>query len=89
MRIDALGSPRHGGRTDALAKPALNREAASRKPLSGTTIEGFAVDDLMSPPFDADRVAAIRKAIEQGSYPLLPAKIADAIIAGRYFLRNP
>ena len=84
MRIDALGSTRHVGRTDALAKPALNREAASRKPLSGT-----AVDDLMSPPFDADRVAAIRKAIEQGSYPLLPAKIADAIIAARYFLRNP
>ena len=84
MRIDPLGHHRQVGRTAALAKPVFNQEAVSPKRLLGATVE-----DLMSPPFDADRVAAIRKAIEQGSYPLLPAKIADAIIAARYFLRNP
>ena len=84
MRIDPFSNLRHAGRTDDLAKPAFNREAASPKRLSGSIVEG-----LMSPPFDADRVAAIRKAIDQGSYPLLPGRMADAIIAARYLLRKP
>lgn len=39
-------------------------------------------------PVDADRVDEIRKAVEQGSYPLVPAKIADAMIAASLILRN-
>lgn len=39
-------------------------------------------------PVDADRVHEIRKAIEDGSYPLVPAKIADAMIAAGLLLRN-
>ena len=35
------------------------------------------------PPVDADRVAEIRKAIEEGSYPILPVEIADAMIAAQ------
>ncbi len=38
-------------------------------------------------PVDAERVTAIRKAVEQGNYPLVPAKIADAIIAAGLLLR--
>lgn len=38
-------------------------------------------------PVDHDRVAEIRKAVEQGNYPLLPTKVADAMIAAGYFLR--
>lgn len=34
-----------------------------------------------SAPVDHDRVAEIRKAIEQGTYPLIPNEIADGIIA--------
>jgi negative regulator of flagellin synthesis FlgM len=30
----------------------------------------------------------IRKAIEQGTYPVLPAKIADAVIAAGILLRS-
>jgi negative regulator of flagellin synthesis FlgM len=40
-------------------------------------------------PVDADRVVEIRKAVEQGSYPLLPTRIADAMIAAGYLLRAP
>ena len=40
------------------------------------------------PPVDADRVAQIRKAVETGSYPLVPARIADAMIAAGMFLRS-
>ncbi|MBX7481894.1 flagellar biosynthesis anti-sigma factor FlgM [Qipengyuania qiaonensis] len=32
-------------------------------------------------PVDHERVAEIRKALESGTYPLIPTKIADAIIA--------
>lgn len=39
-------------------------------------------------PVDTDRVAVIRKAIEQGHYPVLPMKVADAIIAAGFLLRS-
>lgn len=44
--------------------------------------------DPGQPPVDADRVAEIRKAIEQGTYPIVPAKVADAIIAAGLLLRT-
>jgi negative regulator of flagellin synthesis FlgM len=37
-------------------------------------------------PVDTDRVAVIRRAVEQGAYPLVPARIADAIIAAGMLL---
>ena len=40
-------------------------------------------------PVDAERVATIRKAIENGTYPLNPAEVADAFIAAGFMLRNP
>jgi negative regulator of flagellin synthesis FlgM len=39
-------------------------------------------------PIDHERVAEIRKAIEQGRYPVTPTKIADAMIAAGYLLRT-
>jgi negative regulator of flagellin synthesis FlgM len=39
-------------------------------------------------PVDHDRVAEIRKAIERGDYPILPAKVADAMIAAGLLLRS-
>lgn len=38
-----------------------------------------------SAPVDGDRVAQIRKAIEDGAYPLVPNEIADGIIAAGLF----
>jgi negative regulator of flagellin synthesis FlgM len=40
-------------------------------------------------PVDADRVRTIREAIETGKYPMIPAKIADAMIAAGMLLRSP
>lgn len=42
-----------------------------------------------APPIDAERVKQIRAAVQDGSYPLLPAKIADAIIAAQVSLSLP
>ena len=39
-------------------------------------------------PVDAERVATIRKAIEQGRYPIIPMKVADAMIAAGLLLRT-
>jgi len=40
-----------------------------------------------SPPVDSERVAQIRKAIEEDRYPVVPARIADAMIAAGLLLR--
>lgn len=39
-----------------------------------------------APPVDGERVAQIRSAIAEGSYPLVPARIADAMIAAGLML---
>ena len=36
-------------------------------------------------PVDTDRVAQIRQAIQDGTYPLIPGEIADGIIASGLF----
>jgi len=41
------------------------------------------------PPVDAERVQEIRNALRDGSYPLVPAKIADAMIAAQVSLSLP
>jgi negative regulator of flagellin synthesis FlgM len=44
--------------------------------------------DAGAAPVDFERVSTIRKAIKSGSYPLVPAKIADAMIAASILLRS-
>lgn len=39
----------------------------------------------VTPSFDSERVAQVRKAIEDGRYPLVPARIADAMIAAKLY----
>jgi negative regulator of flagellin synthesis FlgM len=44
--------------------------------------------DPGSPPIDTDRINMIRKAVETGTYPVVPAKVADAMIAAGMLLRT-
>ena len=44
--------------------------------------------DPGAPPIDAERVSMIRKAVESGTYPIVPARVADAIIAAGLLLRT-
>ena len=39
-----------------------------------------------SAPVDTDRVSQIRTALKEGTYPLVPASVADAMIASRFML---
>lgn len=36
------------------------------------------------PPVDVERVQQIKKALQEGRYPIVPAKIADNIIAAQF-----
>ena len=50
-----------------------------------------AMSDALSPgeaPVDVERVDLIRKAVESGTYPIVPTRIADAMIAAGYLLRS-
>lgn len=63
----------------------------SPKVASGEKDVEVSVSELLqagTPPVDAERVEKIRNAIEEGSYPLVPAKIADAMIAASMLLRT-
>lgn len=39
-------------------------------------------------PVDADRVSEIRRAIDKGNYPVIPMRVADAMIAAGLLLRS-
>lgn len=51
-------------------------------------IETSVSTDAGEPPVDTDRVALIRHAVENGTYPIIPARIADAMIAAGMLLRT-
>ena len=44
--------------------------------------------DVGPMPVNAERVGEIRRAIESGKYPLVPARVADAMIAAGLLLRS-
>lgn len=77
----------------------IGREAAEtladkpRAPAATVADKGVAVQTGVKvsagdAPVDADRVAQIRDAIREGSYPIVPAKITDAMIAARMLLSS-
>ena len=62
--------------------PSAGGVAAGSTKGSGVAVE-IAAPTQSGPPIDTDRVAQIRDALRDGSYPLVPAKIADAMIAAQ------
>lgn len=60
------------------------------KATTARTGDGIGVATILTsaervPAFDTERVAQIRKAIAEDRYPLVPAKIADALIAAKLY----
>ncbi|WP_299196363.1 flagellar biosynthesis anti-sigma factor FlgM [uncultured Erythrobacter sp.] len=86
-KLQAVTGPRALSETDRAAiearRASSSAGAGPAAPSSGVSIEVASPVDAASPPVDTDRVAQIRKALQEGSYPLLPAEIADAMIAAR------
>lgn len=87
--IEIRPTPRVGA-IDAWAVRSTGK--SPERPQAATGEHAMVRSDALDPgeaPIDTDRVATIRKAIEDGSYPVVPARIADAIIAAGLLLRTP
>jgi negative regulator of flagellin synthesis FlgM len=75
-------------RAPASATPATG-PAASGISLEVSRSEGLGGVEPATPPLDSERVQQIRAALRDGSYPLVPTKIADAMIAAQVSLSLP
>jgi negative regulator of flagellin synthesis FlgM len=76
--VDVRIARQAGARTD--------RSDRAEEPTSAVSLSDAV--DAGQPPVDIDRVEVIRKAVETGQYPVVPAKIADAMIAAGLLLRE-
>lgn len=79
--------------SDRTAIDARSPGAASRGPLAGPdpgiSVEVSGGPTTVTAPVDAERVQQIRTALRDGTYPLVPTKIADAMIAAQVSLSLP
>jgi negative regulator of flagellin synthesis FlgM len=86
--VDPIG-PKGSTPTDLRVAPVSS--VVAPKLVSATTMDHQAspVAQLAGqlaarPPVDADRVARIKRAIAEGTFPILPATIADQLLSLRY-----
>lgn len=83
-------APRAVGPVDA--RPVTGRAVANDTARSHAADQSAVVRsqalDPGAQPIDRERVATIRKAIEEDRYPVLPMKVSDAIIAAGLLLRS-
>lgn len=83
--VDSIGSTAAGSVTRVATTIAPTAPIAPvRTPVANETPEApRALAKALSenPPIDADRVAQIKKAIANGTFPILPSKIADRLLA--------
>jgi len=69
------------------ARAVAPRSAAA--PASGVSVEVGETASAASAPVDAERVQQIRAALQDGSYPLVPTQIVDAMIAAQVSFALP
>lgn len=69
------------------ATPVANDTARSHASANSAVVRSAALD-AGEPPVDFERIAEIRKAIERGNYPVIPMRVADAMIAAGLLLRS-
>ncbi len=88
--VESIGtSPLNGsGNVSRVAAPAaapMPQPATQQQPQAqlapAAQLSGLARALAASPPVDTDRVMQIKKAIQNGSFPILPATIADRLLA--------
>ena len=76
---------RAGAMTGHSSSMEGGRKTASAS-AQGIRVEVGSRIEAGQPPVDADRVAEIRAALQDGSYPIVPTEIADALIAARLMM---
>lgn len=91
-KLPAVSAPRAvaaGERAQIEARTTPAPAAGTGAAASGVSLEVSTPLDPAAPPVDAERVQAIKNALRDGSYPLVPTKIADAMIAAQVSLSLP
>lgn len=89
-KLQGIAAPRAAALASDRAQIETRTGAASRPAAAGgVRVEIGGAVDAASPPVDAERVAEIRAALQDGSYPLVPTKIADAMIAAQVSFTVP
>lgn len=78
--VRSIGHDAAGTRADK------SRAAGAPIADKGVAVQTGAKVSAGEAPVDADRVAQIRDALREGNYPIVPAKITDAMIAARLML---
>ena len=68
--------------TPVAAAPKVAPTPAIEVQVSATALMGSQL--AAQPPVDSDRVARIKQAIANGTFPILPTTIADQLLALRY-----
>lgn len=90
-KLSSVGPARAVASGERAQIEARTRSAAAAPATAapGISLEVSATSDAASPPVDAERVSQIKAALRDGSYPLVPTKIADAMIAAQVSLSLP
>lgn len=79
----AKAKPAPEGGAAGLSTPVQGGSGSGSSSAAGVAVE-VSAPVQSGPPIDTDRVAEIRSALRDGTYPLVPTKIADAMIAAQY-----
>ena len=66
--------------------PSAPAPTPARRPEAEMVTRSESLSAGSTPPVDTDRVSQIRNALKDGTYPLVPASVADAMIASRFML---
>ena len=86
--VNAAGAnPLVGAQPAASTQPDVMPSAASPTPQAQAAMVSSTALATGAPPLDTQRVTQIRKALENGTYPVIPTKISDAMIAAGMVLR--
>ena len=91
-KLQGIAAPRAvstSERAQIETRPGAPRPGSAGAPSAGVSVEIAGTVDAASPPVDAERVAEIRAALEDGSYPLVPTRIVDAMIAAQVSFAVP
>lgn len=91
-KLSSVGPARAVASGERAQIEARTRPAAAAAPAAATpgiSLEVSAAADAGAPPVDAERVNQIKAALRDGSYPLVPTKIVDAMIAAQVSLSLP
>lgn len=79
----ALQGGRNEGQTIAKIEPLKAVRAPQPAVVTETSARETAKALSIKPPVDQDRVKQIKQALQDGRYPIVPAKIADRLIAAQ------